>query len=104
MRREAQAAAEQLGKLLEEREADRRQLAETQQALQEAMQHLEDISDEAEVLQCCSIARKHHAVAACTIAAKRSIRGTSGNWVVHVVAERKILGQIQGMCGMSAAS
>ena len=49
--REAQAAAEQLGRLLDERDADRRQLAMTQQALQDAMQHLEEISDEAEVLQ-----------------------------------------------------
>ena len=67
MQREAQAAAEQLGRLLEEREADRRQLAETQQALQEAMQHLEDISDEAEVLDIYPTARQHRAVPAYTI-------------------------------------
>lgn len=49
MQREAAAAAEQLEDLLTERDADRKQLAETQQALQEAMQHLEDISDKAQV-------------------------------------------------------
>ena len=67
MQREAKAAAEQLGRLLEEREADRRQLAETQQALQEAMQHLEDISDEAEVMNIWPTARLHRAVPAYTV-------------------------------------
>jgi hypothetical protein len=47
--REAQAAAEKLEGVLRERDADRKQLAETQEALQEAMQHLEEISDEAQV-------------------------------------------------------
>lgn len=47
--REAQAAAEKLEGLLRERDADRKQLAETQEALREAMQHLEEVSDEAQV-------------------------------------------------------
>ena len=69
--REAEAAAEQLGRLLEERNADRTQLTETQQALQEAMQHLEEISDEAQVLQSHPFARQHSAVQAYMIAAKQ---------------------------------
>ena len=47
--REAQAAAEKLEGLLRERDADRKQLAETQEALREAVQHLEEVSDEAQV-------------------------------------------------------
>ena len=47
--REAQVAAEKLEGLLRERDADRKQLAETHDALQEAMQHLEEVSDEAQV-------------------------------------------------------
>ncbi len=50
MHRQAESAADRLESLLRERDADRTRLAEVQQALQEAMQHLEDLSDEAQVL------------------------------------------------------
>ena len=49
VQREAEAAASKLESLLRERDAHREQLAQTQQALQEAMQHLEELSDEAQV-------------------------------------------------------
>ena len=50
MHRQAESAANRLESLLRERNADRTRLAEVQQALQEAMQHLEDLSDEGQVL------------------------------------------------------
>ena len=48
MQRQAQSAADRLESLLKERDADRTRLTEVQLALQEAMQHLEAMS-EAEV-------------------------------------------------------
>ena len=50
MQRGAESAADRLEALLGERDADRKRLAEVQVALQEAMQHLEDLSDDPQVL------------------------------------------------------
>jgi hypothetical protein len=50
MREEARLAAERLEALVKEREAERGQLRETQTALREALQHLESVSNEAQVL------------------------------------------------------
>lgn len=47
--RQAESAADRLESLLRERDADRTRLAEVQQALQEAMQHLKDLSNDAQV-------------------------------------------------------
>ncbi len=52
MREEAHTAAERLEALVKEREAERKQLLETQAALNDALSHLEAVSNEAEVLQC----------------------------------------------------
>lgn len=50
MQRGAESAADRLEALLGERDADRTRLAEVQLALQEAVQHLEDLSDDGQVL------------------------------------------------------
>lgn len=52
MREEARTAAERLEALVREREAERKQLLETQAALSEALNHLESVSTDAEVLIC----------------------------------------------------
>ena len=49
VQRQAESAADRLESLLKERDTDRKHLTEVQLALQEAMQHLEAIS-EAEVM------------------------------------------------------
>lgn len=51
MREEAHTAAERLEALVRDREAERAQLLETQTALNDALNHLEAVSNEAEVLQ-----------------------------------------------------
>ena len=51
MQEEAHTAAEKLEALLRERDAERKQLLETQTALNDALHHLEAIGNEAEVLQ-----------------------------------------------------
>lgn len=50
MRDEARAAAEKLEALGRDREAERKQLRETQAALKEALDHLQSVGDEAQVL------------------------------------------------------
>lgn len=62
MREEACIAADRLESLVREREAERKQLLETQAGLREALSHLESVSNEAQVL--CS-----HACSAISTAA-----------------------------------
>jgi len=63
VQREAEAAASKLESLLRERDAHREHLAQTQQALQEAMQHLEELSDKAQVpFKSPSSGMLHHSI------------------------------------------
>ena len=81
MRAESSAACNALQKLHAEREADRAQLLETQTALAEALEHLEESSAQAQVRAAClwmwqAAAEKRHALGA--VAAAACMRFTLG--------------------------
>ncbi len=80
MREEARTAADRLEALVKEREAERKQLLETQAALSEALSHFETVSNEAEVHLCsckmysCNLNSQHMSPQSITHTALKAVR------------------------------